>query len=218
MSSKFNLIDAESKLSEDLKPYVTFPIINECNLACRYCGDGGEMSISKMQKFDPDDLFNWFHAARKLGIEKFRITGGEPLLHPDFADILSEISKTAKLVLVNTNGTLVAQRQDKWKDAAPNNIFVVNYHGASQAVFESVCGKKGVYKAVREGIEMLAAKKLLHRLNIVICEKNYYELFDVIDYCRSLGCDLKIQDVVRVPWQITDWNSIYYYTTEIERE
>lgn len=215
---KFNLVEPKEKVLRHIKPYVTFPIINSCTMKCQYCGDGGEMSISEISMFDKDDLLEWYNEAIDLGIEKFRITGGEPLLHKDFTEIIHTLARNANVVLINTNGTLLTKHVDKWINSPTNCRYVVNYHGASEETFDKVTRTKGYFNIVREGIEMLASEGLLYRLNIALCQTNYHEIFDVIAYCKKLGCDLKIQDIVSVPWQFEEWNKIYWDTTELEAE
>lgn len=216
--SDFKLITPEEKIERKIVPYMTFPIINSCNLHCKYCGNSGEMTISEKNIFDVDYLTKWVNAAYEIGIQKFRITGGEPFLHPQLRFLIFEVFKYAKELLVNTNGTLIVDKKKIWLDSPNNTRYVVNFHGAKESTYDKITGTKGLYQKLREGIEMLADEQLLHRLNIVICKDNYDELFDVIDYCRKIGTDLKIQDVVAVPWQFNEWKTIYYDTSEIEKE
>jgi len=216
--TNFELIKPNEKIERSMKPYVTFPLIEDCTLKCVYCGDGGEMSISNKKQFRKEDVIDWYEEAIKLGIEKFRITGGEPLLHENFQDIIEEISKKAKLVLINTNGTLIKKYKHKWINSPSNCIFVVNYHGASKNIFEDVTNTNNSYELVREGIELLASEGRLHRLNTVYSQRNAHEIFEIIDYCRELDVDLKIQDVVSVPWQFEKWGELHESTIELEKE
>lgn len=216
--SKFDLIEPNEKIDRGIKPYVTFPIINSCNLHCLYCGSAGEMTLSEEDMFSVERLQEWVDAAKKLGVQKFRITGGEPLLHPDFRKIIFDVMKNAMEVLINTNGTLLMKYKEKWIDSPANCKYVVNFHASKEETYDKITGTKGNYGVLKQGIELLASEQLLHRLNIVICQENHDQLFEVIDYCRSVGTDLKIQDVVSVPWAFNEWKSIYYDTSEIEKE
>lgn len=214
----FEIIEPAVKMQKKITPYVTFPIIDTCTLHCLYCGEGGELSISNVNMFNKNDIFEWYDEAIRIGVDKFRITGGEPLLHKDFREILFKLSEKAKTVLVNTNGTLLSKNVDKWINSPTNCKYVVNYHGSTEETFNKVTGTQGYFDVVREGIEMLAHENLLHRLNFAYCKANSHELFDVIAYCKYLGVDLKIQDIVSVPWQYQDWNSIFKDTKELEEE
>jgi len=214
----FGLVRASDKIQRKIVPYVTFPIIKVCTQKCVYCGDGAEMTLSDAKQFNTQELLEWHAAARSLGVEKFRITGGEPLLHRDFATILQRVAADAAFVLVNTNATLLKKYRHKWEGAPGNCHFVVNYHGASEAVYDAVSATTGYYDTAREGIEMLAEAGLLYRLNAVVNKHNIHEIWDIIDYCRQLGTNLKIQDVVSVPWAFNEWDSVYVDSAELERE
>jgi molybdenum cofactor biosynthesis enzyme MoaA len=214
----FNVVPSHEKISRNVVPYVTFPIIKVCTQKCVYCGDGAEMTLSDAKQFDTRELLEWHQAARALGIDKFRITGGEPLLHKDFHTILHSVAADASFVLVNTNATLLKRYHHKWQDAPSNCHFVVNYHGATEAVYDEVSATKGYYKTAREGIEMLSEAGLLYRLNAVVNKCNIHEIWQIIDYCRELKTHLKIQDVVSVPWAFNEWDSVYVDSSELERE
>jgi molybdenum cofactor biosynthesis enzyme MoaA len=214
----FNVIEPTEKISESITPYVTFPLINTCTQKCVYCGDGAEMTLCDTRQFKTEDLLDWHAAARSLGVQKFRITGGETLLHRDFRRILDAVAADAKEVLVNTNGTLIKRFPKKWRGSPANCHYVVNYHGATEAVYDKVSASTGYFNIARAGIEMLAEAGLLYRLNTVANKYNIHEIFDIIDYCREVGTNLKIQDVVSVPWAFNEWNDVHVSTVELEQE
>lgn len=208
----------DEKLARGILPYVTFPIIKVCTQKCVYCGDGAEMTLCDEKKFDTGDLLEWHAAARSLGVEKFRITGGEPLLHPDFKRIVRSVAQDAAFVLVNTNATLVTKYRERWEGSPMNCRFVVNYHGATEEAYDRVSGTTGYFQAARKGIEMLADAGLLYRLNAVANRHNIHEIWDIIAYCKHLGTDLKIQDVVSVPWSFSEWDEVHADTRALEAE
>lgn len=214
----FPVVPPADKIRRNIVPYVTFPIIKVCTQKCVYCGDGAEMTLSNTRQFDTNELLEWHQAARSLGVEKFRITGGEPLLHKEFTKILHAVAKDAEFVLVNTNGTLLKRYRHKWENAPANCHFVVNYHGATEAVYDKVSASKGYFQVVREGIQMLSQAGLLYRLNAVVNKHNIHEIWQIIDYCHELKTNLKIQDVVSVPWAFNDWDGVHVSSTELERE
>lgn len=215
---KFSIIEPSEKAEQNILPYLTIPLIKICTQKCVYCGDGAEMTLSEKRQFSTDDILAWHAAARLKGIEKFRLTGGEPLIHTDFNRIMRTIAADAGFVLVNTNATLHAKFRERWIDSPMNVRYVVNYHGASEAVYDTVSGTKGYYHTARAAIEELAERGMLHRLNAVVNRHNIHEIWDIIAYCRHLGVDLKIQDVVSVPWSFNEWNDVYVDSRELERQ
>lgn len=107
-------------------------LLNSCNYHCDYCKSG---SLHSRQNNDAgvfdvngpvleaDTLIDFVWG--KLGGHVIQLSGGEPLTHPSFGYILSEISKTNK-VIVCTNGSLI----HKYKKFLSNNNIVwrISYH------------------------------------------------------------------------------------------
>src|SRR6266704_3445397 len=123
----FTTIGPEVKQRLGITPFVTFPLINVCTQKCVYCGDGAEMTLCDTKEIAKSDLFEWHAAAVELGVKKFRITGGETLLHKDFTEIIHTVARDATIVLINTNGTLLKKYKHKWEDSPSNCLYVVNY-------------------------------------------------------------------------------------------
>lgn len=214
----FEIIDPATKQTAAITPYLTIPLIKVCTQKCNYCGDGAEMTLSDCRQFATEDVLKWWEAAREVGVSKVRITGGEPLIHRDFHEIMHAIAEDAAIVLVNTNGTLLERFPDKWQDAPSNVQFVVNYHGATEETYNAVAGTKGHYDLVRRGIETLNERGMLYRLNAVLNSANQHEIWQIIDYCRELGVNLKIQDVVSVPWAFNEWDEVFVSSAPLEAE
>src|SRR5665647_644457 len=88
---------------------IYFYLTPECNLACRHCWIAPRLRhASKATEYLPLTLFrSVIEQAILLGLTGIKLTGGEPLLHPDIMEIL-EIAREHDLeVTVETNGTLV---------------------------------------------------------------------------------------------------------------
>jgi molybdenum cofactor biosynthesis enzyme MoaA len=216
--TKFEIVEPSEKASFGIIPYLTIPLIKVCTQKCTYCGDGAEMTLSDRRQFATEDVLAWFETALDLGVTKVRITGGEPLIHRDFHLILHTVAAKMSTVLVNTNGTLLERFPTKWDDAPDNCQFVVNYHGATEETYDAVAGTKGHYPIVRRGIERLNRRGYLYRLNAVLNARNFHEIWQIIDYCRELGVNLKIQDVVSVPWAFNEWNDVFVSSAQLERD
>jgi cyclic pyranopterin phosphate synthase len=96
--------------------YLRLSVTDSCNLSCRYCDTGGGAYTSYCgNPLSYDDLFLLAQAAVSLGIEKIRITGGEPLLRRDIIPFLSRLSRIAGLeaLVLTTNGILLDTMADE---------------------------------------------------------------------------------------------------------
>jgi molybdenum cofactor biosynthesis enzyme MoaA len=184
-----------------------------------YCGDGGELTVSKAHTFDYDALTHWVSIAQRLGIRKFRLTGGEPFLHPRIASILDLFAaEQGTYLLVNSNGALLTKYSEALKTCGPNVHFAVSLDSLCEDVFDRISRSKGHYGNVLRGIDMVARYGRLLRLNMVVNKLNIEEVFDMIALCRRLQCDLKLLDVVSVPLPHSPYNDMYVSTEELEAE
>ncbi len=85
--------------------YIRFSVTPRCNFDCLYCNSHtGEEDVS--DEFTTDDITFLFSVAGELGIEKVRLTGGEPLLRKDIVQIVSSLSKADNIneIVLTTNG------------------------------------------------------------------------------------------------------------------
>ena len=215
---EFKITPPKDKVENAILPYLTIPLIKICTQKCVYCGDGAEMTLSEQRQFRTDDILDWHRVARELGVSKFRITGGEPMIHTEFRKIVETIASDAEFVLVNTNGTLAEKFIGRWWDTPRNVHYVVNYHGATEETYDAVSATTGYFHVARRAIELLNKTGRLHRLNAVYNRLNAHEIWQIVDYCRELGVNLKIQDVVSVPWAFNKWHEVHVDSSSFEAE
>ena len=110
------LIDSFGRSHSDLRISVT----DRCNIRCFYCmpETGGTFEkISKLLRFD--EILNFLHAAVPLGIDKIRLTGGEPLLRPRLQDLIAPMTAMPGVrdVALTTNAVLLAEQAKPLYDA-----------------------------------------------------------------------------------------------------
>ena len=107
------------------KPYVGFPITPHCCFECSYCKDGGE-SGREAELLSENFVVETASMAYDLGTRKFRLTGGEPFMHPELGDILYRLSEFNGVdITVNTTGIPLIDRQGILSSTPPNVSFVV---------------------------------------------------------------------------------------------
>jgi cyclic pyranopterin phosphate synthase len=102
--------------------YLRLSLTERCGLACIYCREagsppqGGELSIGEIKKIIPPML--------SLGINKIRLTGGEPLLRPDLEDIIAWLRTNREIqdLAMTTNGQGLARRAEALKKAGLSRV------------------------------------------------------------------------------------------------
>lgn len=106
--------------------YLRISVTDRCNLRCQYCmpAEGAEV-FEKAEVLSYEDLERVVAVAVGLGIVKFRITGGEPLVRRDLVPFLARLRRNvpgiASLALT-TNGLLLARHAAELKEAGVDKI------------------------------------------------------------------------------------------------
>jgi cyclic pyranopterin phosphate synthase len=105
--------------------YLRISVTDRCNLRCVYC-----MPVGGVEALSHDDILRYeeietiARAAAELGIDKIRLTGGEPMVRgglPDLVEMLAAI-KGIDDISLTTNGTMLARGADLLKKAGLNRV------------------------------------------------------------------------------------------------
>ncbi len=105
--------------------YLRLSVTGRCNLRCVYCRPAaGKCAAGPDEQLDYDGLLRVAEAAVSLGVEKIRITGGEPLLRPGITGFISDLAGLAGLeqLVLTTNGQFLAELADGLKQAGLQRI------------------------------------------------------------------------------------------------
>ena len=105
--------------------YLRLSVTDRCNLRCSYC-----MPAHGIQKLDHDDLLSYEQlqriatAAVGMGVEKIRITGGEPLIRKGIVEFLARLKQIPGLekLVLTTNGVFLAEMAEGLRSAGVEGI------------------------------------------------------------------------------------------------
>lgn len=111
-------------------PCVNWAITGKCNFNCRHCFMAVD-NAPMMGEFSWDECLAFLDECERCGIQNVTLTGGEPMLHPRFADIVREIAKRGMyLVELNTNGSfLTAEAVDELKALDMDTEIKISFDG-----------------------------------------------------------------------------------------
>jgi cyclic pyranopterin phosphate synthase len=174
---------------------IRISVTQECNLDCFYCHHEGENDGLKKDEngyMTPEEIEKIVEIASKVGIEKLKITGGEPLLRKDIVDIVKRSSKHMKEVSMTTNGVLLDKYAIPLKEAGLNRVNV-SFDGLEPTTFHMITNKdyfnkvkQGVSAAVKTGLSPI-------KLNMVILKDiNEKEIPHAIEFSSNVGAILQL--------------------------
>ena len=166
-----------------------FYLTEGCNLACRHCwlapryvgsGDPGQVL--------PVELFERAIAeARPLGLERVKLTGGEPLLHPEIHKLLEIVRREGLGVVIETNGVLCTPEIAAAIACIPNRSVAVSLDGARAETHEWVRNVPGSFEAACQGIRNLVAAGVSPQIIMTLVRKNASEVEEVAWLAEGLG-------------------------------
>lgn len=196
--------------------YLRVSITDRCNLRCFYClpRDCGLSRPAEQLSFE--ELAAVVSAGIDLGINKIRITGGEPLVRPgvvDFVRMLRDLPGISDLAL-STNGTLLAGHAMALKAAGLMRINI-SLDSLRPAVFRTISGRNGLDR-VRAGIAAARAAGLQPiKLNVVVMRGvNDDELPAILDFAAEQGAQVRF--IEYMPLGVGQrWESSYVSRSEI---
>lgn len=173
-------------------PYLfVFEITARCNNNCRHCYIN--LPIDDRKATENEITFNEIERisdeAVALGSIWCLITGGEPLLREDFAEIYRCLKKRGLLVTVFTNATLITEQHIKlFKDFPPRNIEVTVY-GIKKETYEGITGKPGSFSSFCRGLNLLRKGGINVRLKTMALRSNLNELNGIFNFCQKRTSD-----------------------------
>ncbi|QDF28033.1 GTP 3',8-cyclase MoaA [Halarcobacter anaerophilus] len=183
------LIDGHGRKVDYLRVSVT----ERCNFRCQYCMPEKPFSwVPREELLTYEELFEFIKVAIDKGINKVRVTGGEPLLREgleNFIRMISEYKEGLDLALT-TNGYLLPKVAQKLADAGLKRINI-----SLDSLKEEVAAKiaqKNVLKTVLKGIEAARVAGLKIKINCVPLKGiNESEIIDLLEFCKERGYEIR---------------------------
>ena len=191
-------------------------ITQRCNLDCIYCHKEGIFEDST-EEMTPDEIKRVIGILAKHGVKKVKITGGEPLLRSDAADIVGGISGLGiEDISMTTNGTLLSEYAGQLKESGLKRINV-SLDTLKPEVFREIT-KGGNLDRVTEGIEAAIEAGLYPvKLNVVAMKGiNDKEIRELLDHYPTEGVVLQLIELMDVGNEVFD--KYYYSLDDIEKE
>ena len=162
-------------------------ITARCNCNCRHCyiGVPAQDRQAKAAELAADQIDDIAAQAVSLGAIWCLISGGEPLLRPDFEDIYLRLKRRGLLVSVFTNATLIsAAHIALFKKYPPRDIEVTVY-GVTRTTYERVTQTPGSFDRFERGLDLLLQSGVKARLKAMAVQSNFHEQAAIAAFCRQ---------------------------------
>lgn len=152
----------------------TFELTPRCNFNCRMCyvhlkpeqipGYGRELTAKEWIRIAQE--------AKEAGTTWLCVTGGEPLMHPEFETIWKEVSQMGFFITLQTNASLIQGKMARLLEEYPPRGVKITLYGSNDEVYEQVCQVKEGFTRVDQGIRNLAEMKIPVQLISTVIRQN----------------------------------------------
>lgn len=168
---------------------IYFYLTKGCNLFCRHCWITPQLqSAGRIYPSLPLDKFRCIvEQAMPLGLSGVKLTGGEPLLHPEIHEILELIREKELGCTVETNGVLCTPELAAEMAACKNPFVSVSLDGAEAETHEWVRRVPGCFGRAVEGIRNLVRAGFKPQIIMTLMRRNKEQVGDMVRLAESLG-------------------------------
>ncbi|MEX1049412.1 MAG: GTP 3',8-cyclase MoaA [Akkermansiaceae bacterium] len=173
-------------------------VTDRCNFRCRYCMPvetfgPGHVFLPREELLSFEEIVTLVRVLVPLGIEKIRLTGGEPLLRRGLDDLVAMLATVegVKDIAITTNGVLLAHHAEALALAGLHRV-TVSLDALDPEIFAKMNGVGAKVERVLAGISSAQAFGLPVKVNAVIQRGvNEGEILPLARWARSVGVDLR---------------------------
>ncbi|GHF22213.1 cyclic pyranopterin monophosphate synthase [Kordiimonas sediminis] len=180
-------------------PYLRLSVTEVCNFRCSYCLPNGYKKQGMKSFLSLEEIERLIRAFAELGVKKVRLTGGEPTVRNDLADIISIIKNTVGIetVAMTTNGYKLPEFIDSYA-AAGLDAINVSMDSMNKQKFHSLTGHDrldDVLKGIRMARDLGIQKR---KINAVLLKGvNDLELENYLSLIRSSDLSVRFIELMR---------------------
>lgn len=171
-----------------------FELTPHCNLHCVHCyianceWGPGVLTLKEVRRL-LDELAD-------EGCLFLVLTGGEPLLRPDFRDIYDYAKRKGFVTIVFTNGTLIDRALAEHLAEWPPRDVEITLYGASPETYRRATGSAEAFARCITGVELLQKLGVPFRLKTVVTALSVNDLADMAALARQLGVKFRFDPMI----------------------
>lgn len=165
-----------------------------CNMNCDMCYV--RLSREEMeQRGRLRTADEWLEIGRQMkeaGVLFLLLTGGEPLLFPDFRRLYLELRKMGMILTINTNGTLIDEELAEFFGKNKPRRINITLYGADESTYSNLCHYPGGFEKTIRGIRLLRENGVDVKVGGSLTKANAGDLDRLLDIGEELGVPVRI--------------------------
>ncbi|RXM43219.1 GTP 3',8-cyclase MoaA [Flavobacterium sp. YO64] len=184
--------------------YLRISLLEKCNLRCTYCMPADGIALSpKASLMTAEEIFSIAETFVKNGVDKIRLTGGEPLLRKDFPEIISKLASLDISLSITTNGILIDRhiavlKQFKIKkiNLSLDTLIASKFHAVTL---------RNQFEKVIDNLHLLLNNDFQVKVNVVLMKGfNDNEIVDFVKLTQFLP--ISVRFIEFMPFAGNEWD------------
>ncbi|GAD62372.1 GTP 3',8-cyclase MoaA [Aquipseudomonas alcaligenes] len=170
-----------------------------CNYACTYCVPDGKRLVAAQDELSAEAMVRGVaYLIEAAGIERLRITGGEPLVSPKLEHFLRGVSRLGlQDIGLTSNGQLLSRKLPLLLECGLKRINV-SLDTLDPVAFKRIA-RGGDLPTVQQGLAEARAAGLKIKINMVpLRGQNHEQVLPMLDYCLENGFELRFIELMRM--------------------
>lgn len=183
--------------------YLRISLVDKCNLRCSYCMPENIQFLPNSKLMNAQEILGIVKVFKHLGVKKLRLTGGEPLLRKDFAEIMDGLGGLGLELAITTNGILLHKHLNTLKKAGLRSLNI-SLDSLDATRFQELT-RRDEFARVKANIALALAEGMRVKLNMVVLrETNVDELEDFVELGRH--AELHVRFIEFMPFDGNGWD------------
>lgn len=202
------IIDSHNRVHD----YLRISLTDNCNLRCFYCMPEEEYTFTPAsQLMQVNEIRQLAEIFVKEGVNKIRLTGGEPLVRKDAAEIISTLAELPVNLAITTNGTRLHEFLDVLKRAKISSINI-SLDTLHEDRFKMIT-RRDQFKLVMNNIRLMIDNGFHVKVNVVVMRAlNDIEINDFVEWTRNEPIHIKFIEFM--PFEGNRWTSNKVFTLQ----
>lgn len=195
------LIDKHHRIHD----YLRISLTDNCNLRCFYCMPNEDYHFMPHQQLmQPQEILKIAQTFVNLGVRKIRLTGGEPFVRKDAAEIIQLLGGLGVELAITTNGTRVELFLDQLEAAGIQSINI-SLDTLKREKFQLITGRD-LFEKVQENIALLLQRGFKVKINVVVVKGlNDQEILDFVNLTKDQS--ITVRFIEFMPFDGNNWNA-----------
>lgn len=164
-----------------------------CNMNCKMCYV--RKSREEMEKegrmLSCDEWLAIAEQAKELGTLNLLLTGGEPLLYPEFKRLYTSLRKMGFIIMINTNGTLIDEAWADFFAKNPCRRFNITLYGKDNDTYGELCRNPKGFSRVMQAAKLFKERHIPFRFTCSITSDNVDDLPELFDIAKRFEVPLQ---------------------------